>query len=151
MEEHGPDKLWADVLWIRMLFGDPIMRKGSTIAYFCTGDIAVLFLLEGILCFAWCGLNRRVCEMKKLSHYYFFIWIFFFLFNQIKLFYSKLCFLFITEHHCWYMTDTEHGLHVQKEVCCMWLGRGHLRFLGQSTANASLPASTQHSAVVAPG
>lgn len=70
---------------------------------------------------------------------------------MIKFFCSKLYFLFITEHHCWYVRDTKHGLHVQKEVCCMWLGRGHLRFLGHSTANASPPASTQHSAVVALG
>lgn len=48
LKEHDSDKLW-----IRMLFGDPIMRKEfSTIAFFCPGDIAVLCLLEGILCFA---------------------------------------------------------------------------------------------------
>lgn len=62
-----------------MLFGDPVMRKAfSTIAYFCTADIPVLCLLERIPCFAWCGLNRKVCATKKPSHYYFFIWIFFF-------------------------------------------------------------------------
>lgn len=77
LEEQGPDKLWGDVLWIRML-GDPIMRKAfSMIAYFCTGDITVLCLLERILCFAWHRLNRKVCQMKKPSHYYLVIWIFY--------------------------------------------------------------------------